>query len=177
MPLANEDARMARWWMSKFSAHPYLWRATKIASLAIYHDISELMRARREAEDANRAKSEFLANMSHEIRTPMNGVIGHARTRTRLLSSTMSNAITCRLRFKARSLCLLCSMIFWIFPKIEAGELGLEKINFDLRNTVEDVAYTLAKRAQDKGLEMACSFIPISFRTCAGTPVVCVKYW
>ena len=28
----------------------------KIAALAIYHDISELMRARREAEDANRAK-------------------------------------------------------------------------------------------------------------------------
>ena len=33
----------------------------KIGVLAIYHDISELVRARQEAEEANRAKSEFLA--------------------------------------------------------------------------------------------------------------------
>ncbi len=33
-------------------------------------DVTELVQARRLAEEANRAKSEFLANMSHEIRTP-----------------------------------------------------------------------------------------------------------
>ena len=55
---------------------PVFVEQERIGTLAIYHDISDLVRARKDAEEANEAKSEFLANMSHEIRTPMNGVIG-----------------------------------------------------------------------------------------------------
>jgi CheY-like chemotaxis protein/HPt (histidine-containing phosphotransfer) domain-containing protein len=42
------------------------------------------------------------------------------------------------------------------FSKIEAGQLDLESIAFDLRSTVEGVVQSLAQKAEDKGLEMAC---------------------
>jgi signal transduction histidine kinase len=49
------------------------------AYVAIYHDITDLQRARREAETANQAKSTFLANVSHELRTPLTSVLGFAK--------------------------------------------------------------------------------------------------
>jgi PAS domain S-box-containing protein len=39
----------------------------------------DALRARDEAESANRAKSDFLSSMSHELRTPMNAVLGFAQ--------------------------------------------------------------------------------------------------
>ncbi|MBX9657574.1 MAG: response regulator [Nitrospiraceae bacterium] len=140
------------------SQHEQLQRHRDVLEHEVAQRTEELVTAKDAAEAASQAKSQFLANMSHEIRTPMNGVLGMAEL---LLNSPLSEKQRHLADSVHRSGTALLGIINDIldFSKIEAGKLELERIEFGLRDTVEEAVDLFAEPAGKKGLELTC-YIP-----------------
>ena len=120
--------------------------------LYIARDISDLMQARRETEQAA-IKSEFLNVVAHELRTPLHQIIGHTDLlvhRSELLDAEQLESL--------QQVQCSCSMLISIIndlldcSKLENGQILAEHIMFDLDELLSSCVESIRPQALNKQL-------------------------
>ena len=126
-------------------AVPVVVDGERVGLMALYHDISDLLHARRDAEQANSAKSQFLASMSHELRTPLNAIIGYSEMVQEEMGDRGGDALLSDVEKIERAGRHLLSLINDVLDlsKIEAGKMDLLPESFAIAAVIEDVAATV----------------------------------
>jgi signal transduction histidine kinase/CheY-like chemotaxis protein/HPt (histidine-containing phosphotransfer) domain-containing protein len=115
--------------------------------------VANLQAAVEVAEAATRAKSDFLATMSHELRTPISGILGAIDLLRNDPSEEDHRVLLDALQTSAVTLSTVVGDIL-DFSKIEAGHIGLEAIDFDVREVVRGAIHTAGSVAVSRGLEL-----------------------
>ncbi len=116
-----------------------------------------LIKAKKDAEDLNRAKTEFLANMSHEIRTPLNPIVGFT---SYLLSEfnlqpEVAEIIKMIETSSKRLLRILSDVLD--MSKIESGNITINEIEFNFNNLVQEIISPHQVKAKSLGYKFVCN--------------------
>ncbi len=133
----------------------------RVGIMALYHDVTDLLRANEEAKAANSAKSQFLANMSHELRTPLNAIIGYSEILQEDAADTGQSGFIpdlAKIQSAGKHLLTLINDVLDL-SKIEAGKMDIFAETFDVKSVVDEAVTTIGPAfAKNKNtLEVKCA--------------------
>ena len=121
-------------------------------------DVTETIRARAEAESANRAKAEFLAVMSHELRTPLNAIDGYAQILELGVHGTLADTQLEHVRRIRRSQDHLLGLINDVlhYARIEAGAITYHLADIPVADVLRSCETLTAPQREAGDLAYAC---------------------
>lgn len=121
-----------------------------------HEHMTQLRKAKKAAEVANRTKSEFLANVSHEIRTPLNSVLGFTNILSEIISDTQQQKYLEAISTSGQNLLNLLNDILDL-SKIESGRLELEYNAVDLNHLLNEILNIFSLKAEEQDLKLHVS--------------------
>ena len=115
---------------------------------------AELERAKKEAEQANRAKSEFLSRMSHELRTPLNAILGFGQLLQREPLTPRQHQQIELIVKGGRHLLDLINEVLDI-TRIEVGRLDLSPEPVNLADVIQEVVNLTQPMADQRSIHIS----------------------
>lgn len=122
--------------------------------IGVRYDVTELVQAKENAIQAQKAKDDFLANMSHELRTPLNSIMGFIQLADK---KTKNEDVHKYLQTSLESSNVLLELINNILDisKIRDGKFSISKYPFYIYENLLQIL---------KPFELACSKKGITYR-------------
>ncbi len=113
----------------------------------------ELQQLKADNAASLRSRADFMAHMGHEIRTPLNAIIGLSHLALKHETDTRQRNYIQQIHQSGQQLLALLNDML-DFSRVEAGQLQIEIIPFELDTVFETLAGLCAEKASAKGLEL-----------------------
>lgn len=138
----------------------------KVAEEKLRREIEEKMRfaaeleqAKEKVEKESKTKTLFLTKMSNEVRTPLNGIIGTSTLLKETRLDFEQREFLDIIEVSANNLLSIINDILDI-SKIEAGNINIEKRNFNLIEVLNEIERLLSFKAREKRIGFSVEIKP-----------------
>ncbi|MCX6051515.1 MAG: ATP-binding protein [Campylobacterales bacterium] len=119
--------------------------------IAVRYDVTDLVKAKNEALQAQKAKDDFLAIMSHELRTPLNSIIGFTELAHKKIEDESVNKLLDISLENSHALLHLINDILDI-SKMKSGKFSITNHPFNPGKNLKMLLHTFEELCKNKGI-------------------------